>query len=123
LDVYLDPVETGASAILKNIFFDFNKFEVKDKSFTELDKVIRFLTENPTIRIEISGHTDNAGTPAYNLQLSQKRSQAVAQYLVEHGIVVTRLVQKGYGADKPIKPNDTEDNRQINRRIEFRVVR
>ncbi len=123
LDVYLDPVEMGASAILNNIFFDLNKYELKDKSITELDKVLRFLNENLKIRVEISGHTDNAGTPAYNLQLSQKRSNAVAVYLTEHGIVATRLVQKGYGASKPLKPNDTEENRQINRRIEFRVVR
>ena len=123
MDVFLDPVEMGASGILNNIFFDLNKYELKDKSITELDKVLRFLNENPTIRVEISGHTDNLGTPAYNLQLSQKRSQAVAEYLVAHGVESKRLLQKGYGADKPIKPNDTEENRQINRRIEFRVVR
>ncbi len=123
LDVFLDPVEMGASAVLNNIFFDLNKYELKDKSITELDKVLRFLNENPSIRVEISGHTDNAGTPAYNLQLSQKRSQSVAAYLIEHGVDSKRLIQKGYGADKPLKPNDTEENRQINRRIEFRVVK
>ncbi len=122
LDVALDPVAAGASVVLNNIFFDLNKYELQDKSMTELDKVIRFLNENPKIRIEISGHTDNAGTPAYNLQLSQKRVQSVAAYLVNHGIEASRLVQKGYGESKPIKPNDTEENRQINRRIEFRII-
>lgn len=123
LDVYLDPVQAGASAVLNNIFFDLNKYDLKDKSVTELDKVVRFLSENPTIRIEISGHTDNAGTAAYNLQLSQKRAQAVGTYLVAHGIAATRLTQKGYGAEKPLAPNDTEENRQKNRRIEFRLLR
>lgn len=123
LDVYLDPVQAGASAVLNNIFFDLNKYDLKEKSVTELDKVVRFLSENPTIRIEISGHTDNAGTAAYNLQLSQKRAQAVGTYLVAHGIAATRLTQKGYGAEKPLAPNDTEENRQKNRRIEFRLLR
>ncbi len=123
LDVFLEPVETGASGVLNNLFFDFDKYALQDKSFTELDKVIRFLKENPKIRVEISGHTDNAGTLAYNLQLSQKRAQSVATYLITHGIEAARLIQKGYGAQKPLKPNDTDENRQINRRIEFRVIR
>lgn len=123
LNVLLDPVETGASVILNNLFFDFNKFELQDKSITELDKVVRFLNENPKISIEISGHTDNVGTPSANLTLSLKRAQSVASYLVSHGVTSGRLVQKGYGADKPIRQNDTEENRQINRRIEFRILR
>lgn len=123
LDVNLDGVKTGASAVLNNIFFDLNKYDLKEKSVTELDKVIRFLTENPSIRVEISGHTDNLGTAAYNLQLSLKRAQAVSSYLVAHGIDQGRVTQKGYGAQKPLAPNDTEENRQINRRIEFRLIR
>lgn len=123
MDVLLDPIKAGASAVLNNIFFDLNKYEIKEKSFTELDKVVRFLNENPAIRIEVSGHTDNAGTAAYNLQLSQKRAQAVAGYLTAHGIEGTRVTQKGYGAEKPIAANDTEEHRQANRRIEFRLLR
>ncbi len=123
LDVLLDPVKAGATAVLNNIFFEYNKYDLQEKSVTELDKVIRFLNDNPTLRIEISGHTDNQGTPAYNVQLSLKRAQAVVKYLTDHGIVSTRLTQKGYGADKPLAPNDTEENRQINRRIEFRLIR
>jgi len=123
LDILLDPAELGASAVLHNIFFEFNKFDIQEKSTTELDKVVRFMNENPGLRVEISGHTDNAGTAAYNLQLSQKRSHAVAQYLIDHGVELSRLEQKGYGSGKPIKPNDTEENRQINRRIEFRIIR
>lgn len=123
VDVLLDPIQAGASAVLNNIFFDLNKYELKEKSVTELDKVIRFLNENPTLRIEISGHTDNLGTAAYNLQLSLKRAQSVANYLTAHGVAGTRLTQKGYGAEKPLAPNDTEENRQINRRIEFRLIK
>ncbi len=123
MDVFLDPIKVGASAVLNNIFFDLNKYEIKEKSITELDKVIRFLGENPGIRIEVSGHTDNVGTAAYNLQLSLKRAQAVGAHLISHGIDASRLAQKGYGALKPIAPNDTEENRQINRRIEFRLLR
>ena len=123
LDIFLDPVEMGASAVLNNLFFDVNKYELKDKSITELDRIQRFLNENPKIRVEISGHTDNVGAPSYNLLLSQKRSQSVANHLVSHGIIATRLLQKGYGADRPLKPNDTEENRQVNRRIEFRIIR
>jgi OOP family OmpA-OmpF porin len=108
--------------VLNNIFFDLNKFELQEKSMTDLDKVVRFLNDNPKIRIEIGGHTDNAGTPAYNLQLSQKRVQSVAAYLTGHGISAARLVQKGYGESKPLKPNDTEENKQVNRRIEFRII-
>jgi outer membrane protein OmpA-like peptidoglycan-associated protein len=123
VDVLLDPIQAGASAVLNNIFFDLNKFDLKEKSVTELDKVIRFLTENPTLRIEIGGHTDNLGTAAYNLTLSLKRAQSVANYLTAHGIIAARLTQKGYGADKPLASNDTEENRQINRRIEFRLLK
>lgn len=122
LDVALDPVATGASVVLNNIFFDLNKFELQERSITELDKVVRFLNDNPAVRIEIGGHTDNAGSPAYNLQLSQKRVQSVAAYLTAHGVQATRLVSKGYGESKPLKPNDTEENKQTNRRIEFRVI-
>jgi outer membrane protein OmpA-like peptidoglycan-associated protein len=122
LDVLLDPAKAGAFAVLNNIFFDLNKFDLKEKSVTELEKVVRFLTENPSLRIEIAGHTDNVGAPAYNLQLSQKRAQSVSSYLVAHGINPARLTQKGYGAQKPLVPNDSEENRQINRRIEFRLL-
>jgi OOP family OmpA-OmpF porin len=123
LDVLLDPAKAGASAVLNNIFFDLNKYDLKDKSITELEKVVRFLNDNPALRIEIAGHTDNVGTAAYNLQLSLKRAQAVSSYLAAHGIALSRLTQKGYGAQKPLVANDSEENRQINRRIEFRLLR
>lgn len=122
IDVDLDKASTGATVILNNIFFDTDKFDIRDKSVTELDKISRFLKENPKIRVEISGHTDDQGADAYNQQLSQKRAKSVGEYLVKSGVVATRLKEIGYGAKKPLKPNDSEANRQVNRRIEFRII-
>src|SRR5260221_276714 len=83
---------------------------------------LRFLNAKPKLRVEIGGHTGNVGSASYNLQLSEKRAQSVANYLVQQGIDVTRIIQKGYGAQQPVRPNDTEDNRQANRRIEFKIL-
>ena len=123
VNVFLDKVTVGATSVLKNIFFEFNKFDLQDKSITELEKMVRFLTENPQVKVEISGHTDNDGSPAYNLKLSQNRAQSVANHLIQHGIDLKRISQKGYGADHPIKPNDSEENKQANRRIEFKILK
>lgn len=123
VNVFLDKVTVGATSVLKNIFFEFDKFDVQDKSITELEKMVRFLTENPQVKVEISGHTDNDGSPAYNLKLSQTRAQSVANHLIQHGIDLKRISQKGYGADRPIKPNDSEENKQANRRIEFKILK
>ncbi len=122
IDILLDKTDTGATAVLNNIFFDFDKYELKDKSMTELNKVIRFLTEKQTVKVEIGGHTDSDGSAAYNKQLSLKRAQSVVSYLVQNGIKKDRLAEKGYGADNPIRPNDTDANKQANRRIEFKIV-
>lgn len=123
IDIFLDKTDAGATAVLNNIFFDFDKFELKDRSITELNKLIRFLKEKPSVRVEISGHTDSDGSATYNKQLSLKRAQSVVSYLVEKGIDRGRLTEKGYGADQPIKPNDSEENKQANRRIEFKIIR
>jgi len=121
IDIDLDKANAGAMVVLNNIFFDTDKYDLQEKSITELSKVIRFLTENPNIKVEISGHTDNTGSAPHNLQLSQKRAQAVADHLVKNGIDIKRLKQVGYGSQKPLKPNDSEENRQVNRRIEFKI--
>ena len=123
VNVFLDRVTVGAISVLKNIFFEFDKYDLQDKSKTELEKMVRFLTENPLIKIEIGGHTDNDGSPAYNLKLSQNRAQSVASYLLQYGIDIKRISQKGYGAARPIQPNDSEENKQANRRIEFKILR
>lgn len=123
LDIDLEKAKGGTTAILQNIFFDVDKYDLKDKSLTELQKILRFLKENPEISVEISGHTDNSGSAAYNVALSEKRAQAVNNYLIEAGIAPGRLVTKGYGSSQPIASNDTEAGRQQNRRIEFKVLR
>jgi outer membrane protein OmpA-like peptidoglycan-associated protein len=121
IDIALQPITKNAVTVLNNIFFEFNKFEINPKSFTELDEVVKFLNLNPSIKVEISGHTDNVGNESYNQQLSLKRAQSVVDYFSAKGIAPTRLAQIGYGSKKPIKPNDTEENKQVNRRIEFRI--
>jgi outer membrane protein OmpA-like peptidoglycan-associated protein len=108
--------------VLKNLFFDVDKFELKEKSFTELGKIIQFLKENPKARLEISGHTDNTGSAPYNRQLSEKRAKSVFQYLVDNGVSPQRLSPKGYGPDSPVATNDTEEGRMLNRRIEFKIL-
>ncbi len=121
IDIALQPIKKNAVAVLNNIFFEFNKFEINPKSFTELDEVVKFLKDNPTIKVEISGHTDNVGDENYNQLLSQKRAKSVVDYFSSKGIAPARLSQVGHGSRKPIKSNDTEENRQENRRIEFKI--
>ncbi len=121
-NIALQPIETNASVVLKNIFYDINKFELKPESQVELDKLIQMLTENPTLKIEISGYTDNVGKPADNLTLSNNRAKAVVNYLVSKNILPQRLTFKGYGETKPLADNKTEDGRALNRRTEMKVV-
>jgi len=109
--------------VLKNLFFDTNKSELKPESQTELDKLVQLLSENPGITIEISGHTDNVGKPGDNLTLSNNRAKAVVDYLVGKNIPAGRLLAKGYGETKPVADNKTEEGRAMNRRTEMRVVR
>jgi OmpA-OmpF porin, OOP family len=122
LDIMLDEIQINATSVLNNIFFETDRFDLEEKSLTELQEVARFLSENPEIRVEIGGHTDNTGSAAHNLQLSGKRAQSVSEYLIRLGVAGSRLVQKGYGAEKPVKPNDSEEHRQANRRIEFKIL-
>jgi outer membrane protein OmpA-like peptidoglycan-associated protein len=109
-------------AILNNIFFDLDKFDLKPKSIPELQKIIRFMKENPQVRVEVSGHTDNSGQASYNKQLSEKRAFSVYDYLLQKGIDKNRLLPKGYGSEKPIATNESEIGRQQNRRIEFKII-
>jgi outer membrane protein OmpA-like peptidoglycan-associated protein len=108
--------------VLNNLFFDIDKYELKQQSLTELNEIVKFLQWNPSVKIEISGHTDNSGTESYNQQLSLKRAASVGEYLKKQGIDPVRLTQKGYGAQRPIKPNNSDENRQLNRRIEFKIL-
>ena len=121
-DIPLQPIEISAAVVLRNIFFDFNKFELKEESQVELDRVVHLLSENPTVKIQIEGHTDNVGTAADNLKLSENRAKAVVSYLKGKGIAADRLSSKGFGATKPIAANTTEEGRAQNRRTELKVV-
>lgn len=121
-DLYMTPIEIGVTVRLNNIFFDFDKSFLRSESFPELDRVVHFMNLNPTIHIEIRGHTDNMGSDAYNAKLSQGRSEAVRAYLLEQGIPAERVEANGYGESLPQATNDTEEGRQINRRVEFRIL-
>lgn len=122
IDIPLQPIEANASVVLKNIFFESGKFELKPESTIELDNIFQLMKENPTIKIQISGHTDNVGKAADNLALSNNRAQAVVKYLESKGIEPTRLTFKGYGATQPVADNATEAGRAQNRRTELQVI-
>lgn len=105
--------------ITQQIHFEFDKAVIRPESFAILDAVVEVLVKNPKIRIEVQGHTDNVGSPAYNKQLSDRRAGAVLKYLVGKGVEESRLISKGYGMEKPIRPNDNPQNRALNRRVQF----
>lgn len=118
----LKKIEAGKNIVLNNIFFDFDKATLRADSKPELDRVAKVLRENPSMKIEISGHTDNKGSATYNLKLSESRAKSVVDYLIANGIEKNRLTYKGYGFLTPIASNDTEEGRQMNRRTEFKVL-
>lgn len=122
VNVPLQPIDTGAHIVLKNIFFPTNQYDLKPESNVELDKLVSFLTLNPTVKIEISGHTDNVGTAKSNQVLSDNRAKSVYTYLVNKGIAADRLKYKGYGQSRPIAKNDTEEGRALNRRTEMKIT-
>ena len=122
-DIPLQPIEAGASIILKNIFFDTKKTALKPASIVELDKVIQLMNDNPKLKILISGYTDNVGKPQDNLVLSNSRSLAVVNYLLaSKQIARERLQFKGLGIAKPIADNNTEQGKALNRRTELSVI-
>lgn len=122
IDIPLQPIEANATIVLRNIFFDVNKYDLKPESTSELDNLVVLLRDNPTVRIQLSGHTDNVGKEQDNLLLSNNRARAVVKYLVDHGIEEARLSFKGYGASQPVADNDTEEGRAKNRRTELKVI-
>jgi outer membrane protein OmpA-like peptidoglycan-associated protein len=121
-DVPLEPIRSGASIVLNNLFFESGKADLLLASLPELRKIGRLMSLNPAMKIEVSGHTDNVGKDPDNLILSQKRANAVRDHLVKQGIPASRIVPKGYGETKPLNDNSDEDKRRLNRRIEFRVM-
>ncbi len=121
-DILLQPTDVGTVVTLKNVFFDFDRAELKPESYVELDKLADYLRKND-IRIEIGGHTDDQGTDEYNDRLSENRAKAVYDYLVSKGIPADRLRYKGYGKRLPVAGNDTEEGRAANRRTEFKIIK
>lgn len=121
-NIQLQPIAVNATASLKNIQFDLKSIELKPVSLTELDKLLQLMGDNPTVHVQISGHTDNIGSDADNLTLSTNRAKAVASYLISKGIAANRLTWKGYGATKPVADNSTEEGRAKNRRTEFTIT-
>lgn len=121
-DVQLKKIEVGKKIVLNNIFYDFDKSTLRTESISELDRMVLLMTQNPSIKIELSSHTDNVGSDEYNMTLSQARAQSVVDYLISKGISKDRLTAKGYGKTMPIATNDTDEGRQQNRRTEFKII-
>ena len=121
-DIQLKNIKVGSNIALRNVFFDSGKWEVKDDSFAELARLILLLNDVPSLKIEISGHTDNTGAESFNELLSQRRADAVVNYLLERGVQKNRLSAKGYGQSKPVDSNDNAEGRASNRRTEFEII-
>ena len=122
-DLYLVPIEIGQVVRLNNVFFDFDKWDLRPESFVELDRVVKLLNDNPAIEIEMSAHTDARGSDDYNFKLSDNRARSVMEYIISKGIAASRIVSQGYGETKPVATNDTDDGRQLNRRVEFKIMK
>lgn len=122
VNIVLEPVDTGFSTVLKNVLFEYNSAILLTGAFYELDNVVQILQKYPSLKVEIGGHTDNAGGDAFNLQLSTKRAEAVVQYLVSKGISPDRLIAKGYGETLPVADNATDEGRSQNRRTTLKVL-
>jgi outer membrane protein OmpA-like peptidoglycan-associated protein/Tol biopolymer transport system component len=122
-NLYLLPIEIGTTVRLNNILFETAKATLKSESFEELDRLVSLLEDASRLVIEIAGHTDDVGKDDYNLDLSNKRANAVRDYLLEKGVAPDRIVAKGYGETQFLVKNDSEANRAINRRVEFRVLK
>jgi len=121
LNFTLQPVAVGTTVNMKNVLFEQGKTTLLSESYTELDLVVSFLQSNPKVKIELEGYTDNRGIPGQNVKLSQARVDKVKSYLVSKGVSKKRIAGKGYGGANPIASNESEETRQLNRRVEFTI--
>lgn len=121
-NIHLQLIKIGEKMALKNVFFEFDSWELKDESMRELDNLVKLLEQNPSVKIEIGGHTDIIGTEEYNITLSSKRALSVVDYLISRGINQNRLQYKGYGNSLPLGDNETAEGRSLNRRTEVVVI-
>ena len=122
MDIPLQRIKPGEKVVLRNIFFYFDKSELKEESFIELDRLVQFMQENPKLKIRINGHTDNIGSSEYNMKLSDQRAVSVMQYLRSKGIPYERIISRGFGSTKPVESNETPEGRARNRRTEFEIL-
>ena len=123
IDIPLSKIEVSEKPfVLENIFFDVAKFNLKQESRAELDKLYELMMQNESVKIEIGGHTDSDGDPAQNQELSEKRAKSVVNYLTLKGIDISRLTYQGYGATKPRAKNNTPENKALNRRTEVKII-
>jgi outer membrane protein OmpA-like peptidoglycan-associated protein len=121
-DIALSPIEIGERMVLRNVFYHTDSFALDTKSIVELDRVVMFMQANPSLVVEIGGHTDNTGSHEHNLWLSGKRAGEVAAFLVTQGIKRKRIEFRGYGMEVPVSTNETEEGRALNRRTELKVL-
>ena len=121
-DIFLEPLVIKKSIVFKNVLFEINSFQLKDTNNVELNELAQLLLENPNLRIEIIGHTDNTGDEEKNIILSTKRAKSIVSYLIEKGIAINRLTYKGLGSSTPIADNQTEAGKAANRRTEFVII-
>lgn len=122
LNMALRPIRAGKVMQLRNIQFELASSDLTEDSYEELNHVVRLLRDNPNLKIELSAHTDDQGSDSFNNLLSQRRGETARRYLIRHGISPSRIVSVGYGKSRPLMPNDSEENRAINRRVEFKVT-
>lgn len=127
-DVCLDPIVISKPVIVNNVYYDYDKADLRTESYPELDKLVVMFEANPSIKVEISAHTDSKGSKAYNQRLSNARAKSVVDYLISKGVKAENLIAKGYGSAKPVADNtnadgsDNPEGRQLNRRTEFKVI-
>lgn len=121
-DVELQNIEEGKNVVLENVFFDTDEYELKEESKVELDKLYRLMKKRPGLRIELQGHTDSRASKEHNKTLSENRAKAVYDHLVQKGIDPDRMTHKGYGEERPIADNSTEEGRAKNRRTAYEVI-
>jgi len=122
IDVLLERIELDKPIVLQNIYYDFDKADLRDESVKELDRLVKIMRDNPQITIEIGSHTDTNGTEQYNIELSQRRAKSVVDYLLAKAVAKDRLTFFGFGESRPlIYPEMSDMDEQINRRTEFRI--
>ncbi|MEM0999599.1 MAG: OmpA family protein [Bacteroidota bacterium] len=122
VDITLDPLQVGIEVVMSAIFYETDKYDLLDRSKTELENLVQFMKQNSAVRIEIGGHTDDVGSDAYNLKLSQNRAGEVRKYLISRGISSARIDAKGYGETQPVTSETSEEGRARNRRTVCRIV-